>query len=504
MSSALVIGAGFAGLSAACHLAKAGVEVTVVDNGAGPGGRARVLREGGFAWDMGPSWYWMPDVFERFFAHFGKTPADYYNLIRLDPSYQVIWEEETVPIPADYASLRALFERIEPGAAARLDLFLKEAAYKYEAGIGRLVYQPSLSVMEFAKGEILSALTRVDLLQSIRKHVRRFFSHPKLLQLVEFPILFLGALPENTPALYTLMNWADMRGGTWYPMGGMGKIAEGMHALAETLGVTFRFGETVQQISCTGDRATGIQTDHGTYTADAVVAACDYHHTETALLPPSHRSYSDAYWRERKMAPSCLLYYLGVEGAVDGLIHHNLFFDAPFEAHARQIYAQPAWPDNPLLYACCPSKIDASVAPEGHENLFLLIPVAPGLEDTDEICERYLNIALDRVEARTGSAFRHRIVFQKSYAYRDFVADYHSFRGNAYGLANTLMQTAFLKPSLRSKKVRNLVHAGQLTVPGPGVPPSLISGELAAGQVLKILRSSRRRSAAKPTSTEAV
>lgn len=487
MKRAVVIGSGFAGLSAACHLAKAGVRVTVLEKNAGPGGRAQVFREAGFTFDAGPSWYWMPDVFERFFAHFGKTPADYYDLVRLDPSYQVVWEDETVPIPAGREALKALFERFEPGAGRRLDRFLDEAAYKYEQGIGKLVYQPGLSPIEFVRADVLKALFKIDLLQSVKAHVRKFFRHPKLLQLVEFPILFLGALPENTPALYTLMNGADMDGGTWYPMGGMGRIAEALYDLATELGVEFRFGESARAITTEYSQASGVQTDVAFYPAETVLAACDYHHAETALLPEDLRNYSAGYWDKRDLAPSCLLYYIGVQGTIDGLEHHNLFFDAPFDKHARQLYETPQWPDEPLLYACCPSKTDASVAPEGCENLFLLIPVAPGLEDTADIREWYFNVAIERLERRTGTSFSHRLLFRKDFAYHDFVAQYNSLRGNAYGLANTLKQTAFLKPSLRNKWLTNLFYAGQLTVPGPGVPPALISGELAAQQALKTL-----------------
>jgi len=486
----LVIGSGFAGLSAACHLAKAGVRVTVLEKADVPGGRARVLQAGGFTFDMGPSWYWMPDVFERFFAHFGKTPAAYYSLTRLDPSYQVIWEDGAEPIPASPEALRALFEKLEPGAGARLDAFLKEAAFKYRESMSKLVYKPGLSPLEFVRGDVLSALFRIQLLGSVRAHVRKFFSHPKLLQLVEFPILFLGALPQNTPALYTLMNHADMAGGTWYPAGGMGSIVDGMWSLARELGVEFKFGEAAREIQTEGGRATGVRTDGGFHAADAVVAACDYHHAEQALLRPADRAYSQRYWDRRAMAPSCLLYYVGVRGRVDGLIHHNLFFDAPFEQHAAQLYTHPAWPTDPLLYVCAPSKTDPTVAPAGDENLFILIPVAPGMEDTDALREQYWNTAVERIERRTGSPFRDRVVYRKTFAYRDFVSEYNALKGNAYGLANTLMQTAFLKPSLRSHRVRNLVFAGQLTVPGPGVPPALISGELAAGQVSKILRTS--------------
>lgn len=488
MTKAIVLGAGFAGLSAACFLAKAGLDVTVIEKNDAPGGRARSFSAKGFTWDMGPSWYWMPDVFEKFFAQFGKKPGDYYELVRLDPSYQVIWKNECVDIPASMQQLEALFERYEPGSSDRLKRFLAESGEKYNTAMSQLVYQPGLSLKEFMRVDVLQALFRMDLLQSVHKHARRYFSHPKLLQLVEFPILFLGALPKNTPALYTLMNYADMSLGTWYPKGGMVTVANAFYSLAERLGVTFQFNEPAMDIIISGKvrLATGIQTQQRNYSADVVIAACDYHHAEQ-LLPESLRNYSEHYWQSRSMAPSSLLYYLGVNKKLSGLQHHNLFFDAPFEAHAAALYEKPEWPAEPLMYVCAPSKTDNTVAPEGCENLFILIPTAPGLTDDEAIREKYLNIALARIEAQTDASFRDNIVYQRSYAGSDFIADYNSFKGNAYGLANTLRQTALLKPSVRNKRLANLFYAGQLTVPGPGVPPAIISGEIAARQALQQL-----------------
>lgn len=488
MNTVTIIGSGFAGLSAACFLAKQGATVTVLEKNEQPGGRARSFTAGGFTYDMGPSWYWMPDVFERFFQQFGTTPREFYHLIRLDPSYQVIWADETIPIPADMQALRQLFDRLEPGAGARLDAFLKEAAYKYDAGINKLVYKPGLSITEFMRRDVLSALFKIDLLSSIHTHVRKYFRHPKLLQLTEFPILFLGALPENTPALYSLMNYADMQLGTWYPQGGMVKIVDAMYAVAKSLGVQFRFNEPAEKIVCAGTEVISVETAHSSYRADAVIAACDYHHADRYLLDPVYSNYSESYWNSRKMAPSCLLYYVGVNKRLDNLEHHNLFFDAPFDQHAAALYTNPSWPAEPLMYVCCPSKTDATVAPEGCENLFILIPVAPGLEDTEAIRERYFDIAVTRIEQRTGQSFRDAIVYKRSYAGNNFIDDYHAFKGNAYGLANTLNQTAILKPGIRNKKLHNLFYTGQLTVPGPGVPPALISGEVVAHQVQQLLK----------------
>ncbi len=482
MENVIVIGSGFAGLSSACFLAKAGHSVTVIEKHEQPGGRARSFSAKGFTFDMGPSWYWMPDVFERFFKQFGKTTSDYYRLIRLDPSYRVIWEHETIDIPAKYASLRKLFETKEAGAGQKLDAFLKEASYKYDAGINNLVYKPGLSITEFMRWDVIRSAFRIDLLGSIHKHVRKYFSNPQLLQLVEFPILFLGALPQNTPALYSLMNYADMKLGTWYPIGGMLMIVQGMYDLAVSLGVRFHFGENVTHTSISNAEVSEVYTNKGVYNADTVIMACDYHHAEQ-LLPAEYRNYNEAYWDSRSMAPSCLLFYLGINKKIQNLEHHNLFFDAPFEQHAAELYTTPQWPGDPLMYVCCPSKTDTSVAPAGCENLFVLIPVAPGLEDDEPTRERYYNIVMDKLEKRTGQDLRNAVIYKRSYAHRDFMSDYNAYKGNAYGLANTLAQTAILKPSIKNKKLKNLYYTGQLTVPGPGVPPSLISGEVVAAQI---------------------
>ncbi|RYY57840.1 MAG: phytoene desaturase [Chitinophagaceae bacterium] len=482
----IVIGSGFAGLSAASFLAKAGWDVTVLEKNATAGGRARQWKSDGFTFDMGPSFYWMPDVFDRYFAQFGKKTTDYYKLTRLDPSYRVYWKEGYTDIPASTDELKIIFDSIEPGSGAKLDEYLEGARYKYEVGMKRLVYKPGRSLTEFMDWPTISGVFRLDVFSSMSKHIRRYFTSPKLRQLMEFPVLFLGALPEDTPALYSLMNYADIKGGTWFPEGGMYSVVKGMYELALELGVQFRFNEEVTGISIVKNSAKQVTTISGTYEADVVVSGADYQFTESALLPEASRSYNDKYWDKRVMAPSCLLYYVGINKKLAGLPHHSLFFDAAFDQHGHEIYRDPKWPADPLFYASIASVTDKDAAPEGMENLFFLVPVAAGLQnDTEELRERYFNQIMDRFETRTGQVIRDSIVYKKTYSVSDFVNDYHSFRGNAYGLANTLMQTAVFKPSCKSKKVKNLFYTGQLTVPGPGVPPSLISGEVVASEVIK-------------------
>ncbi|MFY0599571.1 MAG: phytoene desaturase [Cyclobacteriaceae bacterium] len=480
-----VIGSGFSSLSAACHLAKEGYEVFVIEKNETPGGRARQLVDSGFTFDMGPSWYWMPDVFERFFSSFDKKPSDYYDLIRLDPSYRVKFKDEHIDLPATMGDLETLFETIEPGSSAGLRKFLKQAEFKYEVGINDLVYKPSRSLLEFIDLRLLSGLLRMDVFTSMSKHIRKFFKHEKLIQLLEFPVLFLGATPENTPALYSLMNYADISLGTWYPKGGMHKVVEAMVSLAKSLGVTFNYESEVKEFVIKDHKITSLITPTDRFEVDIVVGGADYHHLEQQVLPAEYRNYSEKYWDKRTMAPSSLLFYIGVNKRLPNMKHHVLFFDEDFKQHAHEIYSDPKWPSKPLLYTSATSITDPTVAPEGCENLVILIPVAPGLKDDNETREKYFELAMDKLEAFTGTSIRDSVIYKRSFAHSDFEKDYHSFKGNAYGLANTLLQTAILKPSMKSKKVKNLYFTGQLTVPGPGVPPSIISGEVVSREISK-------------------
>lgn len=480
----IVIGSGIAGLSAASFLAKAGHSVTLLEKNEQIGGRARQFQtEDGFVFDMGPSWYWMPDVFERFYAQFGKKASDFYELIRLDPSYSVFWEDGKDEIPAQLDDLMAYFEKYEKGSGEKLVRFLKDAEYKYQVGMNELVYKPSLSVVEFIDLRVLKGLLSMDLLSSFSKFIRKSFQHPKLLSLLEFPVLFLGATPQETPALYSLMNYADMKLGTWYPKGGMHEIIKAFTAIALEQGVEIICNQEVTGFSYSGNKITQVNTTTARYTCDICISGADYRHTDKLLGNDSN--YSDAYWEKRTMAPSSLLFYVGVNKKIDGLLHHNLFFDAPFDQHAEEIYTHPSWPTNPLFYVSCPSKTDDTVAPEGKENLFFLIPIAPDLKDDKSKHDHYFDLMVERIEKHIGQQFKSDICYKRSYCLDDFKTDYHAFKGNAYGLANTLLQTALLKPRMKNKRIKNMFYTGQLTVPGPGVPPSIVSGEVVANYILK-------------------
>ncbi len=483
-----VVGSGFSGLSSATYLASQGHNVFVLEKNSKLGGRARQFSSKGFTFDMGPSWYWMPDVFEKYFKDFDKNINEILNLKRLDPSYRVFFDDEVIDIPANYESLKELLEGMEEGSGEKLDQFLKQAEKKYKVGIENLVYKPGLSIKEFINKETLSGVLQLDVFQNMHKHIRKYFKNEKIIKLLEFPILFLGATPKNTPALYSLMNYADIKLGTWYPEGGMHKIVEAMVNLAEEKGVKFYSNEEVKKLSYLNGEVSHVITTKKTYDADYVICSGDYHHFDQNIVDEKFRNYSESYWDKRVLAPSSLLFYIGLDKKLKNVLHHCLFFDKDFEKHAEEIYTTPRWPSEPLFYASFTSKSDSSVAPEGHENMFLLMPTAPDLEDNKIIRERYFDLIISRLEKLTDQNIKDHIVYKKSYAIRDFKKDYHSFKGNAYGLANTLFQTAILKPSLKNKKLKNLFFCGQLTVPGPGVPPSLISGNVVANEVLKRIK----------------
>lgn len=485
----IVIGAGISGLSAACYAAKAGHEVHILEKNESPGGRARQFKTSeGFTFDMGPSWYWMPDIIENFFHDFGYKSSDFYSLESLNPQFELIGKDKRIAIPQDPKDIKALFEAEEVGAGEKYAEFMRAAKFKYEVGMQQFIDKPCHSIFEFTKPSLLSSALKLHLFRNFRSYVASYFKSPLLRSIMEFPVIFLGASPAKIPAMYSLMNYGGYELGTWYPQGGFYELIKAMVHIADQLGVKIHYNATVKDIILSSNDAKQVRIEsfkihQEIFTADEIIASCDYEHMES-LLPQKLRNYSESYWEKKTFAPSSLIIYLGIKGKIPQMKHHTLFFDAGLDEHLDEIYKDKSWPKDPLFYVCCPSKTDPNVAPSNDENLFLLMPLATGLEDSETAREKYLDIMLCRIQKHFDCPdLKDRILYQRSYCVADFKKDYHAYGGNAYGLANTLSQTAILKPSIRNKKIKNLHYTGQLTVPGPGVPPSLISGKIVAQEI---------------------
>jgi len=467
-------------------LAKYGYDVTIYEKNAMVGGRAMKFEADGFVFDMGPSWYWMPEVFEEFYQQFGYTTSDFYELKRLDPSYRVYFgKDDFVDIPASTEALYELVEEMEPDGARKLAVFLKEAEYKYRLSMNKFIAKPALSWTEFVDPKLIPAVFKLHLFRSISTHIKKRFTNPRLIQILEFPVIFLGAKPSETPALYSMMNHADIALGTWYPQGGMHQVIKAFETICIDKGVKFSLNSNVEKVNVENGEATGLRVNGKDEPADIVLGTADYNHVDQVLLPPEYRSYSKEYWDTRKMSPACLIYYIGLNKKVSNMLHHTLFFDKDMDKHMEEIFDHKQWPSEPLLYVSCPSKTDNTVAPEGGENLYILIPVSVGLEDNEKTRNHYFDLAIKRLEYLTQQELRKHVEFRRSYAHNDYISDFNAFKGNAFGLANTLKQTAIFKPSIRSNRVKNLFFAGQLTTPGPGVPPCIISGQVAATEIKK-------------------
>ena len=489
MKTAIVIGSGFSGLSTAAFLAKSGIKVTIIEKNQQLGGRARMLKENGFSFDMGPSWYWMPDIFDNFFKEFNLETNNFYQLIKLDPGFKMIFDSGEIDIASDFEKTCSIFESYEKGGAERLKAFIKDAKYKYNIGINFMYNAPGISIMELFTKEILLNLTNFELLTSYRKHIRKYFNHPHLISLLEFPVLFLGASADKMPALYSLMAYSAIKQGTFYPLGGFNQVILGLIKLCKDLDVEFLANEAVTKINIEHKKVVSISTNKNKLLkTDFVIASADYAHVEKDLIDPQYRNYSEKYWQERNFSPSSLIFYLGVNKKINNLIHHNLFFDEDIEEFTKEIYDYKSWPKKPLFYVCCTSKTDENVAPDGKENIFILMPIPIGIQDTEELREKYFTIIISRLEKYCDQKIISDIDYKKSYCIKDFQTDYNSYKGNAYGLANTLAQTANLKPKIKNKKVSNLYYTGQLTVPGPGVPPSLISGKIVAEYIIQSIK----------------
>ncbi|RQG96610.1 phytoene desaturase family protein [Natrarchaeobius chitinivorans] len=524
--SVVVVGAGVGGLSTACYLADAGAEVRVVEKNDQLGGRASRLERDGFRFDMGPSWYLMPDVFERFFADFDRTPSDYYELTQLDPHYRIFFKEgaeqsvadgsgttrsgetgssetahpsadarvpgDRVDITPDLERTKAVFEEYEEGAGESLERYLETSRKNYEVGMKHFVYEDRTRVRDYLDLDVARQARGLSLLGSMQGHVEDYFEHPKLQQIMQYTLVFLGGSPTNTPALYNLMSHVDFNLGVWYPQGGIGRVIDAFEELGRELGVEYETGRPVTAIKGR-EGAFLVETTDGPLRTDLVVSNADYAHTEMDLLTPERRGYDAEYWESRTYAPSAFLLYLGVEGDVDELAHHTLVLPAEWTDHFDRIFEDPEWPEDPAYYVCVPSKTDDSVAPEGHSALFVLVPIAPGLDDPPEIRAEFRETILADLAENAETDLRDRIVFEERFCVDDFASRYNSFQGTALGLAHTLRQTSLFRPPHRSSEVEGLYFVGGDTTPGIGVPMCLISGKLTAEAVLEDYGGPERR-----------
>lgn len=490
MKKIVVIGAGFSGLATACYLAKAGHSVTILEKNSWVGGRAHHVTEKGFSFDFGPSWYWMPEVFEQFFGDFGKTVAQYYALERLSPSYRVVFNDETIDLPTNHRSQIALFEKLEKGAGEKLAVLLKKTQRTYDLAMRYFVPFPFRSLLDCFNPTLLRAgiklLQNYNGFQSAHHFYSQQFSSPKIRKLLEFPLFFLAGSPSEVPAVYSLMNHVDLNLGTWYPKTGFSAVIDGMVSLANELGVSIHCNCEVQSVTLKKNQVSAVHTSDGkNLPVDILVSSGDYMHTETALLPPELQSYSAAYWNSLTLAPSALLVHLGVRKKVSGLLHHTLFFHHDWDQGLKELNETPRWPNKPLYYVSCPSKTDSSVAPTGQETLTILIPLSPGLPDSKKQRLELADSIIADLEVQLQTDIHSHIVVKKLYGIREFIKDFHAHKGNAYGVAHTFSQTAMFRPRFRSKKVSNLFYTGQSTIPGIGVPICLLSGRIVSKEILK-------------------
>lgn len=480
-NSAIVIGAGIGGLAAANLLAKAGLNVTVFEKGPEPGGRMGRLIQDGYTFDTGPSWYLMKDVFEKYFNLFGKKTADYYELIRLDPAYKVFYEN--LPALKLYGSFEKnldLFENIEKGSSDQLNKYLELAEKNYQLALNYVLYNNFRS-LNLGSLKTLSNLFKVMRLmtQSLHSYTRSRFAHQELQQVLEYPSVFLGGSPYNTPAIYQLMSHLDFNEGVFYPrQGGMYSVVESLYKLGQELGVEYKFNSTIQKIVTTKGIAKGVKTNDKLYSSNLLISNADIHHTETTLLESYDRSYPEPYWTGKSPAPSAMLMYLGVKGKLPQLEHHNLLFVKNWKDNFEDIFVRKKWPENASIYISKTTATDSATAPSGHENLFVLVPLPPGkIGDLD--CTHYPENYLKQIAIMTGiSDLMERITFKEFRFPGYFGSRFNAWQNTALGLSHTLTQSALLRPSVKSKKVTNLYYVGAGTQPGIGVPMCIISAQL--------------------------
>ncbi|MGB0146853.1 MAG: phytoene desaturase family protein [Flavobacteriaceae bacterium] len=478
----IIIGSGAGGLASAILFAKKGYQVSVLEKNKTFGGRGSVFNASGFQFDMGPSWYLMPDIFEHFFSLVGENINDYLDLKRLDPSYKIWFQEQEEPIQmsSDLKRDTKIFEHYEPGVMDRLGVYLAEAAQKYQISKQSFIYKPFDTLLDFLDRKTIFLWTKFSVISSFHRHIAAHVKHPVLRKILQYPLVFLGTSPYKAPAVYSLMNHIDFDMGVHYPMGGMTTVFKSLYDIARKSGVNFFFNTPVKKIEVTNGKIQGVLTeDDKRYTAEIVISNADYYHTEMNLIDPKYRQFSERYWKRRTVAPSGFIIYLGLKKQFDSLVHHNLFFTDKWKESFEDIFDSDQLPKDPSYYVCAPSKTDPTVAPEGCENLFILVPTATGLDLNESTIQNYRNKILSHMSSKMGLVgLENEIIYERIFLGKDFSKYYNAYKGTALGLAQNLSQTAIFRPKTKSSRIKNLYFVGANTNPGIGVPMCLISAQI--------------------------
>jgi len=481
-----VIGAGFSGLSAAALLAKDSFDVTILEKNDRPGGRAMVWKEKGYTFDMGPSWYMMIEAFEDLFTAFGKKPEDYFETIRLDPSYRVFFSEnESYDIMDDVTKNIELFDTFEENGGEKLKNFLARSQKMYDIAFQNFIYKDYWSFRDLLDRKLIVDGLKLKIFTKLKKYVDRFFDSDKAKKIVSYHVAFVGASPPTSPAVYSMLAHVDMNLGIWYPMGGFGSIVDAIMKMGLEQGVEIKFNTEVTKIQVDDKRAKKIITNNGEFDADIILNTGDYHHGEMELLDKNHRTYKEKYWKKKMIAPAAYLVYLGLNKKLNNFLHHNFYFNSDWDKYFDQLFENPEWPEDPSIYITLPSQSDLSLVPPGGELMTILVLVSADLEDEESFREQYFDKIIEKVENLSGESIKEHIVVKRIVAHEHFKKTFNAYKGTALSLAHTLFQTAIFRPHHKSEKINNLYYAGMYSHPGVGVPVSIISAQLACEKILE-------------------
>ena len=481
--SILIVGAGIGGLSLAAILADAGKDVTIIEKNSTPGGRARVYQEKGYTFDMGPSWYIMPDIYEKFFQELGLSIEDCYDLVRIDPSYRIFFKNrEQIDVSSKIEENIELFGKMEENGGEKLRRYLEKAGRDYRIAVDELLMRDYDQLRNLIDGKLIREGLKLPLFGNIDDYISGIFSSEEAKRVLEYSIGFIGGSPRNTPSIYYIMNHVDLKLGVWYPMGGIGKVVEKLYELCVEKGVKFKFDEIVTKVLSENGKAIGVETSKGVYKSDRVVINADYPFAELNLLDETERTYETKYWESKLFAPSALVIYIGLMRKLNNLEHHNLYLAGDWSLGFNTLYDlnDPEWPGNVSYYVNVTSRTDPSVAPKNGETVFILIPTPDDFEDTPESREALYRKIVGHIEETMGEEIIGNEVVKSIFGPNDFVQDYNAYKGTSLGLVHTLTQSAIFRPSHRSKKLKNLYYNGHYTHPGIGVPLVLISSQILA------------------------